>query len=182
MSRTRASLTVLAAVSAIAVAAQGVALASVAPLPLVAKSYSTGGYVHNVSVDLVTNATNPKRIHAGPAPLASQFPLGGIYARCPGVPKNPGLTPGAVPFAGIAFPALTLKLSHGRYGFSKRLSFNQFLLGSSLGKPVRLSVLFSGTVTSSKLIKGTVKITGSHCATSANYAAKLTSIAVAPGA
>jgi hypothetical protein len=182
VSRVRASLTVLAAVSAVAVAVQAVAVAASVPLPLTEKAYSTPGYVHNVSVDLVTNARNPKVIQAGPAPLASQFFSGGIYAHCPGVPRNHGLPPSDKPFAGIAFPAITLKLSHGHYGFSKRLKFNQFLLGSSLGKPVKLSVLFSGTVASSKLIKGTVKITGSHCATTANYAAKLSNAAVAPGA
>lgn len=161
----------------VALGAQGVSLAASAPLLLTAKEYSTHGYAHNVSVSLVTSATNPKRIQAGPAPLGSQFAVGGIYARCPGAPKSASTTP----FAGIAFPALTLRLSHGHYGFSKRLKVNQFLLASSLGKPVKLNVLFTGIVASSTLIKGTVTITGSQCKTTASYSAKPTTSAVAPG-
>jgi hypothetical protein len=85
------------------------------------------------------------------------------------------------PFASIAFPAITLRLSHGRYGFSKRLKLNQFLLASSLTKPVKLTVVFTGTVASSTLIKGSVKITGSQCKKTASYSAKPTTSAVAPG-
>ncbi|MFI4985007.1 MAG: hypothetical protein ACHQAV_03350 [Solirubrobacterales bacterium] len=176
VSRRRASLT-FAAAGLVAVAAQAVALAAPAPLPLTAKEYSTHGYTHNVSVSLVTSATDPKKIQAGPAPLGSQFAVGGIYARCPGAPKSAGITP----FAGIAFPALTLRLSHGHYGFSKQLKVNQFLLASSLGKPVKLTVLFTGTVVSSTLIKGAVKISGSQCRSTAPYSAKPTTFAVAPG-
>lgn len=176
MLRKGASLTVVAA-ALVALCAQGSSLAASAPLPLTAKEYSTGGYTHHVSVSFVTSATNPKKIQPGPAPLGTEFAVGGIYVQCPGAPKSSSTTP----FAAIAYPGLTLRLSHGRYGFSKRLKFNQFLLASSLGKPVKLSVLFTGTVASSKLIKGTVKITGSQCKTTANYSAKPTSAPVAPG-
>ena len=55
----------------------------------------------------------------------------------------------------IAFPALTLRLSHGRYGFPKRLKLNQFVLYSSLTAPVELNVLFTGTVARRTLITGT---------------------------
>ena len=61
------------------------------------------------------------------------------------------------------------------------MKVNQFLLASSLGKAVKLNVLFTGTVANSKLIKGTVKITGSQCKTTADYSAKATNVAVAPG-
>lgn len=171
-----ASLT-FAAAGLLALCAQGVSLASSPPLPLKAKDYSTQGYVNNVSVGLVTSATSRKKILAGPAPLGSQFAVGAIFARCPGAPKSAVTTP----FTGIAFPAITLRLSHGRYGFSKRLNVNQFLLASSLSKAVKLEVLFTGTVASTKLIKGTVKITGSQCKTTANYSAKATNVPVAPG-
>ena len=170
------SLTFVAA-GLLGLSAQGVSLASSPPLPLKAKDYSTQGYAHNVSVGLETSATNRKKILAGTAPLGSQFAVGAIFARCPGAPKSAVTTP----FTGIPFPAITLRLSHGRYGFSKRLEVNQFLLASSLGKPVRLEVLFTGTVASTKLIKGTVKITGSQCSTTANYSAKATNVSVAPG-
>ena len=176
MSRSRAPLTLVTAGLA-ALAIQAVALAASAPLPLTAKEYSTHGYTHNVSVSLVTSATNPKKVQAGPAPLGSQFAVGGIFARCPGAPKSAGTTP----FAGIAFPAITLRLFHGHYGFSRRLNVNQFLLASSLGKPVKLEILFTGTVVSRTLITGTVKITGSECKKTASYSAKPTTLPVAPG-
>jgi hypothetical protein len=165
------------AAAVLALATQAVALAASAPLLLPAKQYATHGYTHNVSVSLVTSATNPKKIQAGPAPLGSQFALGGIFAQCPGAPKSATTTP----FTPIAFPAITLRLSHGHYGFSKQLKLNQFLSASSLTKPVKLTVLFTGTVASRTLIKGTVEITGSQCKKTASYSAKPTSSPVAPG-
>jgi hypothetical protein len=153
------------------------ALAGAAPLPKTATAYSSSEK-QRVSVTLVTNATNAKRIQAGAAPLGSQFAVGGIFVRCPTAPRS-GPT---VPFTTIPFPALTLRLSHGHYGFSKRLKLSRSLLATSKLEEVKLTVLFRGTVITPALVTGTVKITGKRCATTAKYSAKPSSTAqVAPG-
>jgi hypothetical protein len=168
----------LAAVLGGAVAAAAPALAAKPPLLKTATAYTSGESKHGVSVTLVTSATDPKRIQPGGAPLGSQFAAGGIYARCPAAPRSGT----AEPFTGIPFPALTLRLSHGHYGFSKRLQVTQFLVASTLRASVKLTVLFTGTVLKQTLIAGTVKITGKQCATTAKYTAKPSSnLQVAPG-
>lgn len=178
MARSKRSPTAVLAVALVAMLVPTFALAA-APLLATGKDYSTKGYKQRVSVSLVTSATNPKKIEPGSAPLGSQFAVGGIYVQCPGAPRSTATT--SAPFAGIAFPALKLKLSHGKYSFSKKLQVSQFLLATSLTKPVKLKVLFTGTVRSAKLIVGTVKITGKQCATTASYQARATTVPVAPG-
>ncbi|HWX74820.1 MAG TPA: hypothetical protein VNZ05_05900 [Solirubrobacteraceae bacterium] len=181
MSSTRSRLRRLSP-SAIALLTAGAALAAPAlagspPLPKTASAYESapGRAVH---VDLVTNATNAKRIQPGGAPLGAQFAVGGIYANCPKAPHSGSRTP----FLSIPFPALTLKLSHGRYSFSKRLKASRSVLASSLRGEVKLTVQFSGTVQSSTAIAGTVKITGKPCSTTAKYSAKFSpGTPVAPG-
>lgn len=175
MTRAGTWLTVIS-VGVLAALAPAQALAA-APLPATGKQYSTKGYRQRVSVSLVTSAASPKQILPGPAPLGSQFAVGGIFLQCPGVPKSATSTP----FTGIAFPALKLRLSHGRYSFSKRITVSQFILASAQTKPVTLKVLFTGTVVTKRLITGTVKVTGKQCATTSSYAARQTTVAVAPG-
>jgi hypothetical protein len=143
--------------------------AAAAPLPTTATAYTSHGYKQGVSVTLVTSATNPRRIQAGAAPLGTEFATGGIYARCPKAPKA-GKAPFA-PFAGLRFPALTLTLSHGHYGFSRTLHDTVSIFASSLSN-VKLTVLFSGTVISPSLIQLTVRISGKGCANSAKVPVK----------
>ncbi len=147
-----------------------------APLPLKAKGFSSGHYSNGVTVSLVTSA-NGRKIVAGAAPLGANFAVGGIYVQCPTAPRSLSV----VPFTNIAFPAMTLKLSHGKYSFSRRLSASQQIGASRLTGRVSLTVQFSGTVISPRLIKGQVKVSGSKCATSASYSARPTGLPVAPG-
>src|ERR1017187_2888916 len=69
----RGASVAFAAAALAALCAQGVALATSAPLPLKAKEYSTNRYTHGVLVRLVTSTRSPRRIQAGPTPLGSQF-------------------------------------------------------------------------------------------------------------
>lgn len=162
------------ALTALAVPAGALAAA---PLPLKAKDYGSKGYSNHVNVQLVTSANSAKQFIAGVAPIASNFAMGGIYLQCPTAPRSIN----TVPFAGVPYPAITLKLSHGKYSFSRRFSVNQQIAATTLKGRVRLTVLFTGTVISQGLIKGQVKVSGQKCATTANYSARPTSFPVAPG-
>ncbi len=177
MHRSR-NLSAVLAVVVLAALLPAVALAA-APLLVPAKNYATKGYRNGVSVSFVTSAGNAKKIEPGGAPLGAQFAVGGIYVRCPSAPRSTSTS--ATPFTGIPFPAIRLRLSHGSYGFAKTLRVSQSILASSLGKPVKLTVHFTGTVRNPKLITGTVKVAGPKCATTATYAAHERTFAVAPG-
>ena len=132
-----------------------------------------------VHVSLVTSAANPNKIQPGAAPLGSQFAVGGIYVSCPGAPRS-----GArAPFVTIPFPGLTLTLTHSHYSFSKKLKLKRSLLATTLREEVPLTVLFTGTVIKPTVLRGTVKVTGKQCATTAKYSAKAhPNTPVAPGA
>jgi hypothetical protein len=159
------------------VASGGGALAARAALLQKARAYSTLGYQHGVEVDIITSARNPRRIEAGTAPLGAQFATGGIYVQCPGAPRSSAI----LPFVTVPFPAITLKLSHGRYGFARTLHVSRPVVLSSLKLPVTLSITFTGTVRSPQLLAGTVRVSGQQCRASSGYRAKLTHEAVAPG-
>ncbi len=164
----------------VAVILVGVALA--APLPQGGKAYSTAGPKHGVSLTLVTSVSG-KAIEAGSAALGSQFALSGGSVQCRKAKKNHGFH--EVPFALFGFPGTTLKLSHGKYGFSKTVKMSdEFVIGSS-AKPFKLKVKIAGTVASPTSIQGTVKAKGGPCTSkkALKFKAKLdTKIPVAPGA
>jgi hypothetical protein len=175
MTSRRASLSVgitAAAVGALALAPG----APAAPLPHKEKDYSTHGYQHGVSVQMITSATNGRRIEAGTAPIGSQYAAGGIYVKCPHVTKTGPFEP----FMLVPYPAITMKLSHGHYGFSKKISERTNVLSSSAPAST-VKVTFTGSVRSASEIAGTVTITGGVCATKAAYTARLTAEKVAPG-
>ena len=169
-------------VGAVSLFLAGVALAS-APLPQAAKAYSTGGIRGSVSVTLVTSASG-KAIEPGAAALGSQFALSGGSVLCKKAKKGPGFH--ETPFAIFGFPGATLKLSHGKYGFSKSVTMPKTVpLGSSSSsKPFTLKVKIKGTVTSPTAITGTVKPKGGPCTSKKplKFTAKLDpKIPVAPG-
>ncbi len=151
-------------------------------MPKTAKAYSTGGSKHGVSVTLVTSASNPKAIEPGAAAAGSQFALSGGAVLCPKAKKNPGFH--EVPFAVFGFPGATLKISHGKYGFSKTSKTQETTALGSSAKPFPLKVKITGTVVSPTSIKGTVKATGGPCTSKKplKFTAKLDpKIPVAPG-
>ena len=135
MLRRSRNLSAVLAVVVLAALLPAVALAA-APLLTPGRSFATKAYHNGVSVSFVTSARDPKQIEPGPAPLAAQFAVGGLFVRCPSAPKSTSTTP----FTGIPFPAIRLRLSHGSYGFVKTLKVTQSILASSLGKPVKLTV------------------------------------------
>ncbi len=178
MSANRLLKTATIATGLVVVLLVGVALA--APLPKGAKAYSTAGRKHGVSLTLVTSSSG-KRIELGEAALGSQFALSGGAVNCPKAKKNHGFH--ETPFAIFGFPGATLKLSHGKYGFSKTTKSETSALGSS-AKTFKLRVTIAATVASPTSIKGTVTAKGGPCTSKKplKFNAKLDNkIPVAPG-
>ncbi len=132
-----------------------------------AEEYASRGYQGGIHVALVTSATSRRTILAGSAPLFPLTPQGGIYVQCASAPRSGKIVPSAT----IAFPALTLKLSHGHYHFARSFHASSKLFGSSRTSPVSLAVTITGTVISRSLITGTVKVKGAPCARSGAYSA-----------
>jgi hypothetical protein len=169
------------------VGASGLLLAAAAlaaaPLPKTASAYSTGAGKHKVSITLVTGASDPKKIEPGAAALGSQFALSGGSLQCPKAKKGPGFH--GTPFAIFGFPGAELKLSHGKYAFSKTAKeANTAPLGSAGVKPFTLKVRITGTVLSPTKIAGTVTAKGGPCTTKLplKYTAKPNpKLPVAPG-
>jgi hypothetical protein len=160
-------LALLAALSLAAFASAG------APLPKGGVAFSTGRAKHGVSLTLVTSVRDPKQILEGAAALGSQYAMSGGSLLCPKAKKSPGFK--GAPFAIFGFPATELKLSGGRYGFSKTITEpGASVLGSS-AKPFTLKVKVSGTVLSPTRIGGTVTASGGPCKTKKplKYTAKL---------
>ena len=89
-----------------------------------------------------------------------------------------------MPFALFGFPGATLKLKHGRYGFSVSQKLDRAFVFASTVKPFKLTVKFTGTVTSSKAIAGTLTVHGGPCGVKRPipYTVKLSKDPVAPGA
>lgn len=169
-SRALGSALALAAVAAFALAALALASSS---LPKPGAGYSTEGNKHGVSVVLVTSVRDPKQILEGTAALASQYAMSGGAVLCPKAKKSPGYK--GAPFAIFGFPATELKLSGGKYGFSKTIrQAGASVLGSS-AKPFTLKVKITGAVLSPTKIVGTVKASGGPCKTKKplKYTAKL---------
>ncbi|MGA8746158.1 MAG: hypothetical protein WB507_09870 [Solirubrobacterales bacterium] len=170
--------TAIFATSLLIVALACVALA--ASLPQGAKAYSTGGRKHGLSLTLVTSASG-KSIEAGEAALGSQYALSGGSVECHKAKKNHGFH--GTPFALFGFPGAKLKLTQGKYGFSKTAKSVTYALGSP-AKPFKLKVTIAGAVASPTSIKGTVKATGGPCTSKRplKFNAKLDNkIPVAPG-
>lgn len=178
MSASRLFKTATIATGLVAVLLVGVALA--APLPQGAKAFSTGGRKHGLSLTLVTSVSG-KSIEPGEAALGSQFALSGGAVECHKAKKNHGFH--ETPFALFGFPGAKLKLTHGKYGFSKATKSETSALGSS-AKPFKLTVTIAGVVASPTSIKGTVKVKGGPCTSKKplKFNAKLDNkIPVAPG-
>ncbi len=179
MSANRLLKTAAIATGLVAVLLVGVALA--APLPKGAKAYSTDGRKHGVALTFVTS-TSGKAIEQGSAALGSQYPLSGGSLQCPKAKKNHGFH--EAPFALFGFPGAKLKLSHGKFGFTKTIKTPDAVpLGSSV-KPFTLKVTIAGSVASPTSIKGTLKAKGGPCTTKkpVKFDAKLDEAnSVAPG-
>lgn len=158
-----------------------VGMALAAPLPKGAKAYSTGGRKHGVVLTLVTS-TSGKAIEKGSAALGSQYALSGGSVQCPKAKKNHGFHES--PIALFGFPGAKLKLSHGKFSFTKTIKTpGEVPLGSSV-KPFTLQVTIAGSVASPTAIKGTVKAKGGPCTTKkpVKFDAKLDEAnSVAPG-
>ncbi len=181
MPASRLFKTVAIAAGLLAVVLAGAASAA-APLLEPAKAYSTGGIKHGVGVTLVTSASSGKAIEPGAAALGSQFALSGGSVLCPKAKKGPGFH--EVPFALFGFPGATLKLSHGKYGFSKSVKIPRTVPLGSSAKPFTLKVKIKGSVVSPTAITGTVKAKGGPCTSKKplKFTAKLDpKIPVAPG-
>jgi hypothetical protein len=151
-------------------------------LPKAASAYSTGGNVHGVSLTLVTSASSGKKLEMGQAALGSQFAMSGGAIDCKKAKKGPGFH--EVPFAVFGFPATTLKVSNGRYGFSKSIKQKGTVAAGSTGKQFTLKLKVVGTVVRPSLIEGTITAKGGPCATkkAVKYRAKLDpKLPVAPG-
>lgn len=178
----RRFLLTLATAGAFGLMLGAVALAA-APLPKTGIAYSTSAGKHKVSITLVTGASDPKRIEPGAAALGSQFALSGGSLQCPKAKKSPGFH--GEPFAVFGFPGAKLKLTHGKYAFSKTAKVpNTAPFGSSGVKPFTLKVKITGTVLSPTKITGTVTAKGGPCATKKplRYTAKANpKLPVAPG-
>ena len=174
----RKAFTTLAGLLLAALAVSAVALAAPPKLPLRAKVYSTNGYQGGVSVNLVINATNPRVVQPGPAHIFGMFATGGIFVQCPMAPKSARATP----IAPIPFPSFTLRRSHGHYVFSTSIRSAVTLLASRRTSPAALRVVLTGTVLTSRQIKGSVKVLGAPCKRTAAYTATLNpALRVAPG-
>jgi hypothetical protein len=145
-----------------------VAALAAAPVLHPAKDYDTfhvKGIKHGFNLTLITSATNPKRLIAGPVtpPLASQFPLSTGSIPCPKAKRNPGLPKADKQFAAFSFPGATLKIKHHRYSFEiKKVVQKEFVFGSPV-KPFKLTVTLTGTVTSPTTIAGKVTFKGGPC-------------------
>lgn len=151
-------------------------------LPKPASAYSTEGNVHGVSLTLVTSASSGKTIEPGAAAAGSQFALSGGAVNCTKAKKGPGFH--GVPFAVFGFPKTTLKLSKGKYGFSKTVTQKNTVPLGSTNAPFTLRLKITGTVTSQALITGTISAKGGPCTTKkpVKYKAKLDpQLPVAPG-
>lgn len=178
-SSSEGALQVVACLGLLALAAGALAAS---PLPQRAKAYATDGNHHGVSVTLVTSASNPKRLEPGEAATASQFAFSGGDVHCKKAKKGPGFH--EVSFAVFGFPGATLKLTHGKYGFSKTTKERNTSALGGTGTLFNLKVKIVGTVVSPSSIKGTVKATGGPCTTKkpVAFTAKLDpKIPVAPG-
>lgn len=158
----RARMTVIAASASVVLAcALAAGALAAAPLPKPASAFSTGGLKHGVSLTLVSSADG-KKIEAGGAALGSQFALSGGTIQCPKARHS--ATFHGTPFALFGFPGVTLKLSHGKYGFSKSFTEHGVVpLGSEGVKPFTLKVKIAATVTGPTAIAGTVKASGGPC-------------------
>jgi hypothetical protein len=151
-------------------------------LPKPASAYSTEGNVHGVSLTLVTSASSGKTIEPGAAAAGSQFALSGGAVNCTKAKKGPGFH--GVPFAVFGFPKTALKLSKGKYGFSKTVTQKNTVPLGSTNAPFTLRLKITGTVTSQALITGTISAKGGPCTTKkpVKYKAKLDpQLPVAPG-
>lgn len=159
------------------------ASAAAPALPKAASAYSTEGEAHGVSITFVTAASSGKKIEKGEAALGSQFALSGGAIQCPKAKKNPGFH--EIPFAPFGLPAITLKISSGKYGFSKTIKQKETFAAGSTAKPFTMKFKVTGAVVSTGLITGTIKASGGPCTMKkpASYRAKLDpKLPVAPGA
>jgi hypothetical protein len=181
LSRNRSLVASALGVGALSLLLAAVALAG-APLPKSGKAYTTPNGKHKVGLTLVTGAS-PKTIEPGSAALGSQFAMSGGSVQCPKAKKGPGFH--GAPFAIFGFPGAKLKLSNGKYGFSKTIKQRETTpLGSSGVKPFTLKVKIAGTVLSPTKIAGTVTAKGGPCTTKKplKYTTKLNpKVPVAPG-
>jgi hypothetical protein len=159
MSTSRRSRIVVLLTALVGLVVSGVALAA-APLPKPASAYSTGGYKHGLSMTLVI-APSGRAVEKGGAALGSEFALSEGALQCPKAKKGHGFH--EVPFTIFGFPGASLKLSGGRYGFSKTETMSDTTPLGSTAKPFTLKVKIAATVASSTSIVGTVKATGGPC-------------------
>jgi hypothetical protein len=144
-----------------------------AALPLAGRLYTEppGPKLLTVRTDLAMATT--KKIGSGPDNAIGAGKIqSAIVPACPQAKHAKG----SHPFAVVGFPTTTLKLNRaGKYAFSRTYTHrNIAIVASTLTKPTKLTVKISGTVKSSSLIVGTVKVTGKNCSTrTVHYSAVL---------
>lgn len=151
----------------IAALGTSVALAS-APTLKTGSAYDTfkvKGNKDGLSLTLITSASNPRRLIAGPPtpPLGSQFAESTGFFNCSKAKRNPGLPKSLHPFLAFSFPGANLKLAHGHYGFSVTKKVRNERIGGSPTRPFKLTVKLTGVVRSSTSITGKLKVEGGPC-------------------
>jgi hypothetical protein len=148
------------------VATSAAAMAAVTPRHPASFFYVKVG---TVSITLDTNAA--KQIAAGKPNPAAKLPVSGIIVVCSA--RGPG---GSFVELHIAFPGAKLKPAKGHYGFTSLYTDSharRAVVGAHNFTLLRAKVKVNGTVSSAKLITGTISVSANGCDLKpTNYKAK----------
>lgn len=170
--RARTFFTTLATGGAAALLLVGAALAAGgATLPEKAtgfdNNHTSHGFIKVNPIVLLVTSANGKAIHQWAPAVGGQDTAldagSSVRFTCP---KDMPLQGFSQASAGVTFPGVKLKLSHGKYGFSVKWTTKPYAnYWFSTSKEPKLKLTMTGTVTSKTVIAGTLKIVGGGCTT-----------------
>jgi hypothetical protein len=156
------------------IAAMAVSVASASPLPHAGKAYTdqSGRLIH---LTLVIDAFDHKLIDRGSRTVVREYVESGGAVNCPAL-----RTATSRPFAVFGFPRTRLRRVHGRYSFHVSETVHTVIQRTT--QSTTMTIRVTGRVVSSRLIAGTVRISGGPCAFAGPvaYSALLSNLAVAP--